>query len=195
MSIVTLVSGGLDSTLVALLAKEMNHTQYPLFIDYGQRAKAKELESCRSAMAWLGLPPPHVAELGGFGRLIRSGLTDLSLDVLKDAYTPGRNLLFLLTAAAYAERRGADAVAIGLLDDQTCIFDDQTSHFLEQAEQLLRLAVGRPLQIMAPLKGFHKRDVVGLAREKSVVGTYSCHLGEDIPCGRCIACMEYNFGD
>ena len=23
----------------------------------------------------------------------------------------------------------------------------------------------------------------------------SIHLGEDIPCGRCIACLEYQFGD
>jgi 7-cyano-7-deazaguanine synthase in queuosine biosynthesis len=41
MSIVTLVSGGLDSTLVALLARDEGLEQYPLFVDYGQRAKDK----------------------------------------------------------------------------------------------------------------------------------------------------------
>src|SRR6266700_4611904 len=109
MSIVTLVSGGLDSTLVALLAKEAGNVQYPLFIDYGQRAKQKEFEACQRAMMLLDLPAPHIAELSGYGRLIRSGLTDRSLRVLEDAYTPGRNMLFLLTAAAYAERVGAGA--------------------------------------------------------------------------------------
>jgi len=60
-------------------------------------------------MAMIGLPSPEVAELSGFGKLIRSGLTDRGLRVLEDAYTPGRNMLFLLTAAAYAERLGAEA--------------------------------------------------------------------------------------
>ena len=43
MSIVTLVSGGLDSTLVALLTRDAGIQQHPLFIDYGQRAKTLEL--------------------------------------------------------------------------------------------------------------------------------------------------------
>jgi 7-cyano-7-deazaguanine synthase len=195
MSIVTLVSGGLDSTLVALLAKEMNNPQYPLFIDYGQRAKQRELEACQRAMTALGLPAPRVAELSGFGSLIKSGLTDHSLRVLEDAYTPGRNMLFLLTAAAYAERIGADAVVIGLLRDESCIFEDQKSEFLSLATHLLRLAVGRPLHIIAPLKEFYKQDVIELAKQKNLTGTYSCHLGGGTPCGRCIACLEYQFGD
>jgi 7-cyano-7-deazaguanine synthase len=195
MSIVTLVSGGLDSTLVACLAKEAGNPQHPLFIDYGQRSKEKELDACRRAMALIGLGSPEVAELSGFGKLIRSGLTDRGLRVLEDAYTPGRNMLFLLTGAAYAERLGAEAVAIGLLHDQTCIFDDQRSDFLNAVEGLLRMAIGRPIEIIAPLKEFHKRDVVELAKEKGLTGTYSCHLGEDAACGKCIACLEYRFGD
>ena len=53
MSIVTLVSGGLDSTLVAVLAREGGLEQYPLFVDYGQRAKNKELSACRAVLARL----------------------------------------------------------------------------------------------------------------------------------------------
>jgi 7-cyano-7-deazaguanine synthase len=26
-----------------------------------------------------------------------------------------------------------------------------------------------------------------------VVGTYSCHTGNSQPCGRCIACLEFQF--
>ena len=69
MSIVTLVSGGLDSTLVALLARDEGLEQYPLFVDYGQRAKDKELSACRAVLARLGLPEPKVAELIGFDPL------------------------------------------------------------------------------------------------------------------------------
>lgn len=193
MSVVTLVSGGLDSLLVARLAKEEGLTQFPLFIDYGQRARDHEYEACVQGMTRLGLPPPAVANLKGFGQLIRSGLTDASQRVYEDAYTPGRNLLFLLTGAAYAAQLGADAVSIGLLHEDSSLFPDQTEAFLRSAEATLALAVAKPVRVLAPLASFHKRDVVRLAKEKGLFGSYSCHLGEAEPCGACIACREFLF--
>lgn len=193
MSVVTLVSGGIDSLLVARLSQETGLTQYPLFIDYGQRARDKELAACVRGMRQLGLPDPTVADLSGFGRLIRSGLTDASQDVYKDAFTPGRNLLFLLAAAAHAAKVGADAVSIGLLHEDASLFSDQTARFLVSAEATLALAVGRAVRVLAPLAEFHKRDVVRLAEEKGLAGSYSCHLGQDEPCGYCIACREFVF--
>lgn len=193
MSVVTLVSGGLDSLLVACLAKEEGLTQHPIFIDYGQRALEQEYSACLRAMLHLKLPVPVTARLSGFGELIRSGLTDTSQRVYEDAYTPGRNMLFLLTAAAYAAQVGADAVSIGLLHEDTSLFPDQTGDFLKSAEATLAMAVARPVRILAPLSEFHKRDVVRLAKEKGLSGSYSCHLGEDTPCGACIACREFIF--
>jgi 7-cyano-7-deazaguanine synthase len=193
MSVVTLVSGGLDSLVVARLSQEAGLTQYPLFIDYGQRARDQEFAACVRGMEKLGLPAPTVADLSGFGRLIRSGLTDRSQDVYKDAFTPGRNLLFLLAAAAHAAKLDADAVSIGLLHEDASLFPDQTRRFLASAEATLALAVDRPVRILAPLAEFHKRDVVRLAEEKGLTGSYSCHLGEDEPCGECIACREFLF--
>ena len=193
MSIVTLVSGGLDSTLVACLAKEEGVRQFPLFIDYGQRARDRELAACRFGMARLGLPEPQVADLSGYGRLIRSGLTDVGLRVIEDAFTPGRNMLFLLTAAAVAVQAGADAVSIGLLHEDTHLFPDQTSAFLADAERTIERCMGRPIRVLAPLAMFHKQDVVELAGSKGISGTYSCHLGGAVPCMNCISCNEFKF--
>src|SRR3989338_9493726 len=102
MSMVTLVSGGLDSTLMALLAKEEGLTQYPLFIDYGQICKDAEWKACSVAHDRYGLPKPSVMNVNGFGKLIASGLTNASLRINEDAFLPGRNLLFLLAGSAYA---------------------------------------------------------------------------------------------
>ena len=71
MSIVTLVSGGLDSTLVAKIAQEEGVVQHPLFIDYGQICRDRELMACKQAMVSLNLPEPKVADLSGYGRLIK----------------------------------------------------------------------------------------------------------------------------
>ena len=110
---------------------------------------------------------------------------------MHDAFTPGRNLMFLLVGAAYAYKKNADGVAIGLLHESTSLFPDQTSSFLSHAEAVVSEALGRPLKIVAPLSGFVKRDVIALAEAKGIKMTYSCHVGGPRPCGNCIACREF----
>ncbi|MDP3340778.1 7-cyano-7-deazaguanine synthase [Frigidibacter sp.] len=192
MSVVTLVSGGLDSTLIAHLAREEGLHIYPLFVNYGQRALEAELAACRRSMAKLGLNNLQIADLPGFGALIRSGLTDPNQRVIEDAFTPGRNMLFLLVAAAYAYKVGADAVSIGLLHEETALFPDQTSGFLSEAENIISRIMGRRIRVLAPLASFHKDEVVALAEIKGVEGTYSCHVGGEAPCGNCISCNEFS---
>lgn len=196
MSVVTLVSGGLDSTLVAYLAIEEGLKVHPLFVNYGQRAIDRELAACKNAMNKLGiLDELEIADLPGYGRLIRSGLTDPTKHIVEDAFTPGRNMLFLLTAAAHAHQVNADAVSIGLLHEETSLFPDQTSGFLQDAEALITRIMGRSIKVLAPLAAFHKDEVMQLAKAKGVSGTYSCHLGLEEPCGECIACNEFKVGE
>jgi len=190
MSIVTLVSGGIDSSLMALLAKKEGIIQHPLFIDYGQLGREKELSACRAIHAAHGLPEPVVISLSGFGQIISSGLTDREKDIFADAFLPGRNLLFLLAGAAYAYQLDASTVAIGLLNEETHLFPDQTGHFLIQAEAMLSLCMGRNIRIIAPLMKLYKSDVLRLAKRYGLTGTYSCHSGLDEPCGVCVSCKE-----
>lgn len=190
MSLVTLVSGGLDSSLMALLAKEAGIEQHPLFIDYGQRAAAREWQSCQSVFTKHNLPPPSRMDLSGFGAHISSGLTDMHKRINEDAFLPGRNGLFLWAGAAYACQVHADAVAIGLLDQEHPLFPDQPREFLDQLEACIAVAVGRRLRLVAPLGQLTKGDVLALCRRKGIDGTYSCHSGLEQPCGVCVACLE-----
>jgi 7-cyano-7-deazaguanine synthase len=193
MSIVTLVSGGLDSTLMAVLTQEARIEQFPLFVNYGQRFLKKELAACRRSMRNNHLPKPTVVNIQGFGALIRSGLTDRTLHVVEDAFTPGRNLLFLLLGAAHAYQVGANGVAIGLLNENTSLFPDQTSKFILMAQGMLSECMGRSIKVVTPLSEFSKHDVVHFARKRNIKGTYSCHMGGQVPCGRCISCREFYF--
>ena len=192
MNLVNLVSGGLDSTLVGVLAKEDGITQYPLFIDYGQRAAEKEWATCQAIHQKCHLPKPVKMDLSGFGRIIASGLTSESLDIKNDAFTPGRNLLFLLMGGAYAYQLGVSSVAIGLLSEEFSLFPDQRSQFLLSAEATISTALGRDIKICTPLIEFGKPDVIRLAQAKGISGTYSCHTGNSSPCGQCIACLEFH---
>jgi 7-cyano-7-deazaguanine synthase len=190
MSIVTLVSGGLDSTLTAILIKEECIKQYPLFIDYGQICKEAEWKACCSAFLKYDLPDPRIMEIGGFGRLISSGLTDSNARINEDAFLPGRNLLFLVVGAAYAYQTDSDAVAIGLLNEKFHLFPDQTENFINKAEEIINLSIGHKIKVLTPLMKFSKADVVALAQKRNIEGTYSCHVGVYPPCGKCVSCLE-----
>ncbi len=192
MTVVTLMSGGLDSSVVAKLLQEEGTRQLPLFIDYGQLARDQELSACRSVVGALSLPEPAIASVPGVGSLLSSGLTNRSLHVANDAFLPGRNILFLTLASAYAVQHGADSVAIGLLDDAYSLFPDQTRSFLRGAEGFLSAGLGQPIRVLAPLMTLTKSQVVQIARAWNISGTYSCHTGRDVPCGKCIACQEYD---
>ena len=195
MSFVNLVSGGLDSTLIAVMAKEDGIEHFPLFIDYGQRAARKEWETCKVVHDTLALPAPTRMDLSGFGGVIASGLTREELNVKDDAFTPGRNLMFLLMGSAYAYQRGASSVAIGLLAEKFSLFPDQKPQFVVQAESTISAAMGRQIKVLTPLIEFGKADVVRLAQAKGITGTYSCHTGNSEPCGQCIACLEFQFDE
>jgi 7-cyano-7-deazaguanine synthase len=190
MSIVNLVSGGLDSTLIGVLMKEEGIQQYPLFIDYGQRAAKREWESCLYVHHQLNLPTPIRMDLSGYGKVIASGLTSETLDIKSEAFTPGRNLMFLLMGSAFAYQLGVNSIAIGLLSEKFSLFPDQRFDFITTSEVTLATALGREIKILTPLFEFSKADVIELSKHKGISGTYSCHSGVGTPCGICISCLE-----
>ena len=193
MAIVTLVSGGLDSSLMSILAKENGNIQYPLFINYGQLGFEKEWKACQEVHSKFALPKLTKMDITGYGQTILSGLTSTEKHTKNEAFLPGRNLIFLTMGASFAYQNGANAVAIGFLKEETAIFKDQTDIFLEKAQDIISYAMGFNIEILTPLRDFYKKDIVELAKIKDIYNTYSCHAGTDEPCGKCIACEEYNF--
>ncbi len=189
---VSLVSGGLDSTLVAVLLRDQGFDQVPLFIDYGQLAAKKEWETCNRNFTELNLPSPIRLDLNGFGKLIKSGITDSSKDIIKDAFLPGRNLLFLVTGASLAVQTNGSFISIGLLSERFALFPDQNQHFLDSIEKTLEVALGKKIKVLAPLFDFSKVDVIVLAKQLGldINKMYSCHKGGKEHCGSCISCKE-----
>jgi 7-cyano-7-deazaguanine synthase len=189
--IVTLVSGGLDSTVMSLLIKEEGLEQHPLFVNYGQINLRREKDACFANFLKHDLPKPQVIELPGYGAFFSSGLTDPSKRILEDAFLPGRNMLFLLCAAALAHEVKGDAVAVGFLDERLSLFPDQRRDFADLAGSLLTQIMSRPIKILTPLISFSKAEVLAIAKDRGIGQTYSCHAGTLEPCGVCIACNEF----
>jgi 7-cyano-7-deazaguanine synthase len=143
----------------------------------------------------MGIDPPLVLDVSGFGAAIRTGLTDSERHVVEDAFTPTRNLLFITLAAAVGYQKGARNIVMGFLTEESAIFPDQTENFLKVAESAVSAALGTEFRITCPLRDFRKSEVVALAGNLGVTSYYSCHAGGPLPCGVCIACREYEQED
>jgi 7-cyano-7-deazaguanine synthase len=190
MSIITLVSGGMDSTLMSLLIKEQCIEQFPLFINYGQICVEAEWKTCKKLFKKYKLPNPTKLNICGYGKLFESGITSKKKRIFEDAFLPGRNALFILCASAFAYQKNCNTLAIGLLNDKQHIFNDQTKKFICEIEKLLSFILDRKIYIITPLMKFSKSDIIQMLKKKKILGTYSCHSGTRKPCGKCVSCLE-----
>lgn len=184
-----MMSGGIDSAMLAALLKKQGHEVLPVHVNYGQLAEEREWSSCLQACSHLKLPDPLRIDLSGMKK-IPSGLTNKNLDIEKAAFLPTRNLVFLVAGAAYAYSRSVNVVAIGLLANP--IFPDQTPDFVRSAETCLSNALGYKVRVLTPFITLDKRDILKLAKKESFpLGLcYYCHSGGTVPCGVCISCKE-----
>jgi len=192
MTVISLVSGGIDSLVMAKIIEEEGEKQIPLFIDYGQLAKEREWEACKKTLKICNLPEPIKVDLNGYGKLMPTGITDTAQDIIKNAFLPGRNLLFLVVGSSYAHFKGINKVAIGLLSEESHLFPDQTEKFIVNANFAINSALDDNITIVTPLITFSKKDVLKLAKHFKIplYETYSCHSGQKIYCRKCISCKE-----
>jgi len=190
MKIVSLASGGIDSSLMMAMLQEEGHVIWPLFLNYGQLSKENEWKSCKKISNYLKLIPYKI-DIANFGKVFKSGITNPTLDIHDDAFLPNRNLLFLLIASSYAYYNEIYVVSIGLLKNP--IFPDQTKNFIDFSEKCIQESLGVDMKILSPMIKLDTIDIYKLAKEYDLPFelTYYCHSGNNIPCGKCIACLEH----
>ncbi|MFD1325579.1 7-cyano-7-deazaguanine synthase QueC [Micromonospora sonneratiae] len=202
--VVVVVSGGMDSTVLAYALHRAGSAVTLLSCDYGQRHRRELGYAARVAEA---LHAPHVVvDLTGIiGVLSGSALTDVQVDVPDGHYTdasmratvvPNRNAIMLDVAVAHAVSAGADAVAFGAHAGDHPIYPDCRPAFLAAYESTARLAnegfLPTGFRVVAPFIDWSKADI---ARLGDVIGvpfadTWSCYKGGQRHCGTCGTCAE-----
>jgi 7-cyano-7-deazaguanine synthase len=208
MRAVVLLSGGLDSTTAAALARREGWELYGLTLRYGQ-VHARELEAARRVATALGFAR-HVeldVDLRAFGGSSLTGDGVIPKDrVLDEAggsappstYVPARNTVFLSLALAWSEVLGAERIVIGVNALDYSGYPDCRPEFIAAFEYLASLATragveGRPLRIWAPLQHLTKAGIirVGLDLGLDYGLTHSCYdpAPDGRPCGRCDSCQ------
>jgi 7-cyano-7-deazaguanine synthase len=120
---ICILSGGMDSTLASYLAKKDGYEIIAVHFNYGQRTQNRELKAFRDICADLGILEKYEIDIPFFTQIGASALTDMNIDVptggieagVPITYVPFRNGIFLSITAAIAEKEGASAMYIGVV--------------------------------------------------------------------------------
>jgi 7-cyano-7-deazaguanine synthase len=196
-----LLSGGQDSTTCLWWALDRfgSKNVQALSFDYGQRHRV-ELESAAAVAALAGVPQVCLP-IDTFAALGGDALTDRTIEVeektdlrdgLPNTFVPGRNLVFLTYAAAWAWRRRIGNLVTGVAQTDYSGYPDCRESTLAALEKTLRLGMETDLEIHAPLMHLSKKETVQLAASLGALDamalTHTCYKARRPPCGTCPAC-------
>jgi 7-cyano-7-deazaguanine synthase len=211
-----LFSGGQDSTVCLAWALKRYARVETVGFDYGQRhaVELSQRSVVRDALAaafpaWhdrLGLD--HTMALPELGRISETALTRetaiaMTAAGLPSTFVPGRNLLFLVYAAALAYRRGLAILVGGMCETDYSGYPDCRSDTIRAQEEAIALGLDRPFRIETPLMFIDKAGTWALAEELGgpalvsiiVEHSHTCYLGDRVQrqewgygCGTCPAC-------
>ena len=206
---VVLLSGGLDSTTCAAIARADGFEIHALTVAYGQRHDT-EIAAARRVAEALGVRDHRVLtlDLAGFGG---SSLTDRGREIpmgralaeigapgdVPSTYVPARNTVLLALALSFAEALGARDLFIGVNVLDASGYPDCRPAFVAAFESLANLATraglsGERFRLHAPLLSLDKASIIrrGLALGVDYAITHSCYDPRgDLACGRCDACQ------
>lgn len=197
---VCIISGGMDSALSAKISQSEGYEIIALHFNYGQRTETKELECFRKIAAAVGASETYEIDLPFFEQIGASALTDKRIDVptggleegVPVTYVPFRNGIFLSIAAAVAEKHGAQALFIGVVEEDSSGYPDCRESYIKQMQKAINLGTKdeTTLEIRMPLVSLKKSQIVQKSLELDVPlkDTWSCYKSEEVACGVCDSC-------
>ena len=205
---VILFSGGLDSTTVLALAKDLGYTPYALSVGYGQR-HSSELAAAKHIAKQIGVARHEVVNLD-LTRFGGSALTDSSIAVptspsndqeIPVTYVPARNTILLSLALGWAEALGGLDVFYGANSVDYSGYPDCRPEYVASFEAMANLATKAGVEainnenrfrVHAPIINLTKAQIIQLGNQLGVdySQTVSCYQANDLgqACGECESC-------
>ncbi len=209
-------SGGQDSTTCLAWALARWPEVQTIGFGYGQRhgiemyCRGKVLDAMRQLKAeWNNrLGPDWVSEITLFKELGGTSLTEeqeirLLESGLPNSFVPGRNLFFMLAAAAYAYRQGISDLVLGVCETDFSGYPDCREEAVQAMQAALNIGMNSQFCLHTPLMHRSKAETWALADELGgpafvkliLEQTHTCYLGErgkrhawGYGCGDCPAC-------
>jgi 7-cyano-7-deazaguanine synthase len=201
MKAVCLLSGGMDSSTLAYLAKSEGYDILALHMNYGQRTETKERACAQKIARLLQVQDFIEVDIGYLAKAGASGLTDRTIAVedfdparvhMPSTYVPFRNANLLSIATTYSEAKGADAIFIGVQSLDYSGYPDCRPQFIDAFQRVIDLGTKDTthITVQAPFVHLTKTDILKLGLNLGVPyeHTWSCYRNDSKACGTCGSC-------
>ena len=206
MRFIVLLSGGLDSVVNFKCALDGGSVKSAVTFDYGQAASENEKRAAAECARRFGVRH-EVVDLGWYAKFLpeaMSGTGEAAAcelgdigdrdSMLKEAWIPNRNGVFVNIGAAFAEASGADAVVIGLNREEARVFPDNSEAFMKSAAGALEISTLSAVAVVCFTVALSKREIVrlGVDNGSPLDLVYSCYRAspDQRMCGICQSCMR-----
>jgi 7-cyano-7-deazaguanine synthase len=196
-SAIVVLSGGQDSTTCLFWAINEFDSVETVTFDYGQRHRI-ELEAAQKIAKLAGvkntiLPIDTFGILGGNSLTGKEAVDESSQEgELPNSFVPGRNLIFLTFAAAFAYQREIKDLVTGVCQTDYSGYPDCRQNTIEAIQLAINLGMESNVRIHTPLMWMTKSETVKFAEEvgalEALAWSHTCYNGEVPPCGQCPAC-------
>lgn len=173
--VLILTSGGIDSSLCISRQKASGLAVRCLHVDFGQPAANEEWAALQRIVKFFEVPCSQIC--------VRSS------QVFAPGEVEGRNAFLVLTALMF--RHPTERLICLGIHSGTPYYDCSPG-FLASIDKMIAEHTNSMVRVIAPLLGLHKPDIVAECRSNDVPIqlTYSCQLGLEIPCGKCLSCKD-----
>ena len=190
----------MDSTLATYMAKNDGYEIIAVHFNYGQRTEQKELDAFRKICNELNIIKKYEIDIPFFTQIGTSALTDNTIDIpingiqegVPVTYVPFRNGIFLSIATAIAEKHEAQALFIGVVQEDSSGYPDCTDTFINKIQNAMNQGTKDEtnLEIITPLVHMSKAQIVQKSLQLNVPlkYTWSCYANEHKACGVCDSC-------
>lgn len=201
MKAVCLISGGMDSSTLAYVARDMGYKIIALHLCYGQATEDTEFACAQKIAASVDAEEFFTVNLDYLRRIGGSSLTDNALEIrdheevgagLPNTYVPFRNANLIAIATSLAEARGAEAIFIGVQSSDYVGYPDCSAQFVEAFQRVIDTGTAEEthIKLMAPFVNMSKVEILkqGFALGVPYEDTWSCYRSGAPACGTCDSC-------
>lgn len=191
------ISGGIDSTLTAAIAKKEGYELYFITANYGQRNLEREIRNTQILAEYYGAQKHKIIDMTWLGELGNSMITDFTIIVDPNndhqIYVPFRNTCILSAAIAWAETDlSIKRIYIGSDGESEIICPDNSPQYIKSINDLIKVSVknNRELEVVAPLNYLTKPEIITKAIEYGIPleHTWTCVSNSEKACGLCDPC-------
>lgn len=204
MKILSILSGGLDSTIALGFLKTSHSLSHAVNFQYGSKHNDNERVAVKKICDFYKIEL-EIIDLDFINKHFQSDLLKSGQSIpeghyndesMKRTVVPFRNGIMLSIAAGLAESKDLGAIVLGNHFGDHAIYPDCRKNFIVPMKAAIQKGTYKQIKILTPFLKMTKKDIfkIGHDLKAPLEHTWSCYKGGQKHCGKCGACQERREG-